>query len=92
MREIKPEEVDALRKQFSGLQAERGQSQEKPGKSGKSLEKSPKVNASKFIPRLDEAIQAQAQVVQNSKLAGKDQKAASDILVYLKKELEALQK
>jgi len=89
VREIKPEEVEALRKQFAGPQAERGQSQEK---SGKSLEKSPKVNASKFIPKLDEAIQAQAQVVQNSNLGGKDQKAASDILAYLKKELEALQK
>ena len=87
VREIKPEEVEALREQFAGPQAERGQSQEKSGKSGKSQEKSPKVNASKFIPRLDEAIQAQAQVVQNIKLAGKDQKAASDNLAYLKKEL-----
>jgi len=82
VREIKPDEVEAFRKQFSGPQAQRS--------SQSSQEKSKVINTSKFIPRLDEAIQAQSHVVQNFK--GKDQKAASDILAYLKKELEALKK
>ena len=81
VREIKPEEVESFRKQFAGPQAQRGPSQEKSGKT---------VDASKFIPRLDEAIKAQSHVVGNIK--GKDQKAASDILAYLKRELEALKK
>ena len=56
MREIKPEEVDAFRKQFSGSQAERG------GASGGGQKTTQKLDAGKFKPLLEDAVKAQSQV------------------------------
>merc|ERR1711974_198013 len=83
VREIKPEEVDAFRKQFSVTQAERG------GASGGEGQKpTQKLDAGKFKPLLEDAVKAQSQVANS--LKGQDKKAASDLLAYLKKELYAL--
>jgi len=82
VREIKPEEVDAFRKQFSGSQAERG------GASGGGQKTTQKLDAGKFKPLLEDAVKAQSQVADS--LKGQDKKAASDLLAYLKKELSAL--
>ena len=56
MREIKPEEVDAFRKQFSGSQAERD------GASGGGQKPTQKLDAGKFKPLLEDAVKAQSQV------------------------------
>ena len=56
VREIKPEEVDAFRKQFSGSQAERG------GASGGGQKPTQKLDAGKFKPLLEDAVKAQSQV------------------------------
>ena len=58
MREIKPEEVDAFRKQFSGSQAERGGA----SGSGGGQKTTQKLDAGKFKPLLEDAVKAQSQV------------------------------